>query len=227
MKKKILLTGARGILGKIIRKELKEYSFTPLDLPEVDIKNYDQLIKLLPGHDIIMHFAWDSKHESSFTAGVSTDNSLMANNIYRAAIETDIPRVIMASSIHADDYNLRESDELLSPYRLPSPKDPYGATKVYIEALGRYYAKQKLEVVCLRLGSITTNNNPYNLSSSCRFLTHNDFRELLVLCIEAKNVPNNYTIIYGVSNNTGRIHNIENPFGWVPKENASDKIIKR
>lgn len=225
--KKILLTGSQGILGTIIRKKIRNYLFTPLDLPEANIRNYDQLLELSHGHEIIMHFAWDSKNESSFTTGISFDNPLMAYNVYRVAIEAKIPRVIIASSIHADDYDLRGNDELLSPYRLPSPKNPYGATKVYIEALGRYYAKQGLEVVCLRLGSVTPNNLPYNISSGCRFLTHRDLIELLKCCIEAKNIPDNYVIIYGVSNNTGRVHSIQNPFGWIPKNNALEKVIEK
>lgn len=212
---RILLTGSKGIVGTIVQRELNNYSITSVDLPEVDIRDYDRLLESSFGHNIIMHFAWDSV-ESSFSNIISTDNVLMAYNIYKVAIEAKISRVIMASSIHADNYELRDTNEILSPYRLPIPKTPYGATKVYIEALGRYYAKKGLDVVCIRLGSVTLNNIPSN-GSYARFLAHSDLGELLRCCIKAESISNNYAIIYGISNSTERIHSTENALGWIPQ----------
>jgi len=219
MKNKILITGSRGIIGQVAIRQLGEYFVTEADLPENDVTNLDNLIKISAGHSIIMHFAWDSKIENAYTKETSPKNCLMANNIYNAALVNKIPRVIMASSIHTDDYTIRGRDELLSPYRLPTPKNPYGATKAYIEALGRYFARQGLEVICLRLGSVTPDNKPS--SSSSRFLSNNDFGNLLKCCIKIKKIPNNYSIIYGISNNSNRIHDIANPIGWIPKDDAS------
>jgi hypothetical protein len=49
------------------------------------------------------------------------------------------------------------------------------------------------------------------------WLKHKDCVSLVKACIDAKEVPNRYVIIYGVSNNEGRFHDYRNPFGWKPE----------
>jgi len=39
--------------------------------------------------------------------------------------------------------------------------------------------------------------------------------------LEAKNIPDNFVVMYGMSDNIGRIHDVSNPLGWKPKDSAT------
>ncbi|HEX3732088.1 MAG TPA: NAD(P)-dependent oxidoreductase, partial [Mycobacteriales bacterium] len=152
-----------------------------------------------------------------------SENSLMSFNIYRAAVEAAVPRVIMASSVHADKFVDRASSNLLNPYSLPLPDSPYGAGKCTMESLGRYYANSKgLEVICVRFGGVNSKNVPPDAPYSERqvWLSHRDCANLISRCIDADEIPNNYSIIYGVSRNRDRMHDYTNPLGWEPQDGA-------
>ena len=76
----------------------------------------------------------------------------MFENVYWAALKKGVPRVIMASSVHADDFRGKHS-KLLTVDKYPSPTSPYGAHKVFMEAMEKYYSTRGLEVACIRFGA--------------------------------------------------------------------------
>ena len=95
-----------------------------------------------------------------------------------------------------------------------------------MEALGRFYAKyHRLEVVCIRFGGVNKEDTPSIQEEAYRkiWLSHRDCIELVKTCIEAARIPDNFQIISGISNNSQRVHDYSNPFGWVPKDDA-DKM---
>lgn len=61
---KIIITGAKGVIGRVLTKSLAGYQITPLDLPEKDVTDYQELLKTFPGHKAIIHLAWDTKTEN-------------------------------------------------------------------------------------------------------------------------------------------------------------------
>ena len=220
--KKIVITGANGVIGHVLRKGL-EYQITPLDLPENDVRDYAKLLKKFSGHEVAIHLAWNAQGDD-FRTDVNPDNIFMINNVYRAALEAEVPRVIMASSVHADQFYNWEEQEPMSPNHVAIPNNPYGATKIFMEALGKYYATKGLEVICIRFGGVNQKNNPNKKELHYKkvWLSHDDCIRLIKICITAKKIPNNFLIIYGVSNNTGRIQDYSNPLGWIPKDNSED-----
>lgn len=220
--KRVAITGAKGVIGRVLTKGLSDYKLTFLDLPEVDVRKYEKLLKILPGHDAVIHLAWDTKTENFRSGRINSDNKLMIRNVYKAAIETKVPRVIMPSSVHADNFYDWKGPGLISPNRKPIPDSPYGKSKIYMEKLGRDYAKKGLEVICIRFGWVNLENKPYsnNHHENLVWLSNGDCVGLVKKCIEAKNIPNNFLIIYGVSNNKNRIHDYSNLLGWRPKDNA-------
>ena len=226
MKKRILITGSKGNIGKALSKNLNhDYSLTLVNLPRHDVRNYQQLIKIFSNHDTIIHLAWNSRTENFQSKTMDPDNALMFSNIYKAALETKVPRVIMASSIHADNFYTslkNKSKRLLSPYKKPFPDSPYGADKILMENLGKTYSKKGLEVVCIRIGAIgPRKNKPTEKEGKSIWITHEDFADLIKKIIETRKIPNNYSIVYGISNNKTRIHDYSNPFGWKPKDDSS------
>jgi len=219
MKKKIAITGAKGTVGTILQNGLKglsDYEITPIDLPEKDVRRYEQLLGVLPGHDVVIHLAWNRETVNFKNNKFDPDDALMTINVYKAALETKVPRVIMASSVHADNFYKWRGPELLNSNKIPEPDSIYGATKVFMEAAGRYYASLGLEVVCIRFGGINLENKPPD--DAYIWLSHKDCVSLFKVCIDAQNIPENFLIIYGVSNNKNRIHDYANPLGWVPKD---------
>jgi len=215
--KKILITGSNGRIGKILSNSLQDYKLSLTDLPRVDVRNYKELLRECKSVGAIIHLAWNSKTENFANGKIDPDNSLMFTNVYKAALESKIRRVIMASSVHADDFRNFNGKSLLFPYKVPSPTSPYGADKVFMESLGRYFSKKGLEVVCIRFGAVGY-GKPKDKEGKILWLTNNDCEGLIKKIIRARTIPDNFSIVYGVSNNKNKIHSSANPFGWKPKE---------
>ncbi len=222
--KEVVITGAQGTIGSVLSNGLRDVHITPVDLPEVDIRRYEQLVPFLKDKDAIIHLAWNTNAENSNNKGLDPGNTNMFVNVYRACLENDIPRVIVASSVHADNYYRFFHDhgegELMSPNVIyyVETDSPYGKHKRELEEEGRKRAKQGLEVICIRFGGV----NPQNVPSQkdevqpAVWLSHADCVGLVEHCLGAEKVPDNFVIVYGVSNNARRIHDTSNPFGWKP-----------
>ncbi len=224
MNKKIAITGSHGTIGTILVNGLKNVSITSLAKPEIDIRNYQEVAEQIKDHDVVIHLAWDTKRDNYRTHVYNPDNSIMLYNVYQAAVEQKIPRVIMASSVHADSYYQWLKTSLMSPLQIPTPDSLYGAEKVFMESLGRYYATKGLEVICIRFGGVNKENTPHesNILERKVFLSHRDCCDVIQAIIETNRVPNNFALLYAISNNKGRLHDITNPFGWSPINGANE-----
>lgn len=219
---KILITGSSGTVGTILKSGL-QHDITDFDLPDSSILDFPQLLHALPSHDTVIHLAWATKHDNWLTERLDTSNLQGTFNVLEAAQQAGVKRVIIASSVHTDDFVNHGKEGLLDPYSLPVPDSPYGAAKCMIEALGRYYASAKnLEVICIRLGGVNKENTPPEHPKSERqvWLSQKDCVSLINSCIEADSIPDKYAICYGISNNSDLIHNLENPFNWQPVDSA-------
>lgn len=226
MKERVVITGSKGTIGTVLREGLKEdYEITPLDLPETDVRNYQELLSVVPGHSAIIHLAWDTKTDNFRSGKINPNNAMMFYNVYRAAEQAKVQRVVMASSVHADRFYGWKRPELIRLGEPPIPPDsPYGAHKVFMESLGRYYSTRGLEVVCIRFGGINPQNKPPNEPQEERavWFSHKDCISLINTILKAPSIPNNFFVMYGVSNNSNRMHDISNPLNWLPTENAED-----
>lgn len=224
MKEKLAITGAKGTIGTVLREGLNNnYKITSLDLPETDVRDYQRLLNVLPGHNAVIHLAWNTQVDNFMSENIDPGNTVMFHNVFKAALRTGIPRVIMASSVHADRFDNRKKNRYLNPNQIPIPDSPYGAHKVGMEAMGRYYATQGLQVVCIRFGGVNPSNKPPTEPPHSRavWFSHNDCVSLVRTILEAKNIPDNFVVLYGISDNPGRIHDISNPFNWKPNDSAS------
>ena len=223
MNPRIALTGANGTIGTVLRTGLKGFEIVPLDLPESDVRDPETLLRRFEGCEAVIHLAWDLKTDNWDTGRISPDNARMTFNVYQACVEAKVRRVIMASSVHADDFFGWRGEKPMNADHVPTPTSPYGANKVLMEAMGRYYATRGLEVVCIRFGAVNKNDRPTIGNWDWRkvWLSHGDCTGLVTSCLNAPGVPGRYALIYAISNNTGRIHDWSNPFGWVPKDDSS------
>jgi uronate dehydrogenase len=222
LKEKVAITGANGTIGTVLRSGLADFDIIPVDLPDTDVRDLATLVKLFTGCGAVIHLAWDLGTDNWDTGKINPDNALMTYNVYQACVEAGVPRAIMASSVHADDFMRWKGPGMMTPDRVPTPTSPYGANKVFLEAMGRYYATKGLEVVCVRFGAVNKDNRPTIGKWDWRkaWLSHDDCVGLVRASLMAPRISGNYSVLYGVSNNAQRVHDWGNILGWAPQSDA-------
>ena len=223
----VLITGGNGRAGWVIFEGLKhKFNITTIDInrrdttlqkkiekimrdrirkrktKSINLLNYKKLVKAMQGMDVVMHLAFDMREADE--ERIIPENKTMLENVLEAAKETGIKRVIIPSSIEADDFR---SGKTMTIERKPEPQTMYGITKVYSEMLGKYYSNF-FEVICIRLGHLQTDNQDVISIKKA------DFVNLIDQCLTQK-VPA-YSLFYAVSEHPKRIHSVENPLGWKP-----------
>jgi len=219
--KKVLITGSKGVVGKILTKGLnKFYYLFSVDLPEFDVRSYETIVKLSKGKDSIIHLAWNTKRENGNAIKEDPDNTTMCKNIYSAALENKVPRVIISSSVHATNYESLIKQGIVSVKEELDSLKVYGRHKRFLEKEGKKYASRGLEVICVRLGGICGEHEKPWMGLKRDGLAYPDLINLFKACIDADVVLDNYSLIYGVSKNGESLFDLSNHFNWKPQFNA-------
>jgi len=224
--KKILITGANGTIGQVLQAGLQNYHVTTVNFPHNDLRKYESLSEIMSGHSAIIHLAWDYTKDTFDTGTYSDDNMRMFCNVYQFATARKVPRIIMASSVHADTFDNWKGPGYLSPNRIPDPKSVYGVNKVWMETMGRFVATKGVDVVCVRFGAVRIDDTAHPDSEQERavFLSRADCVSLIDAVLVAETIPGDFALIYGVSDNARRIHDLTNPFHWFPKDKAEGHL---
>lgn len=206
----VLLTGAAGGLGTLMRALLPAYGYELrlLDLAPVegepdaitaDLSDRKALREAVRGVDAVIHLAGISL-ESTF------DKIVRANiegtyNLYEAAREEGVGRIVFASSNHAIGYTPRpEPGDPLIPVDTPRRPDTfYGLSKSFGEDLAQlYWDKHALETVSVRIGSCFP--EPTSVRMLSVWMSPADGARLFHAALTAKAVG--HTVVYGSSANT-------------------------
>ncbi|WP_305821577.1 NAD-dependent epimerase/dehydratase family protein [Massilia brevitalea] len=206
--KRILLTGAAGGLGKVLRDRIKPWTEVVRlsdiadlgearegeELVQCDLADKDAVLKLLDGVDAVLHFGGIST-EKAFEP-IMQANILGVANLYEALHKAGTRRVIFASSNHAIGYHpVTTVLDANSPTR---PDSYYGLSKVFGEQMSRYYYDRfGIETVCIRIGSSFP--EPANKRMMSTWFSYDDLTELLRCALFAPRVG--HTIVYGMSDN--------------------------
>jgi uronate dehydrogenase len=232
--KKIVLTGAAGRLGSYLREPLTKLCDELLssDMIDVgtlypresflkaDLSKLDQMTALLKGADMVVHFG--AIGDEAPIDQILSSNIVGAYNIWEAAFQNGVKRVVYASSIHAVGmYPKTEFIGVDVPHR---PDTFYGLAKCFAEDLGRmYWEKRGIEAVCLRILSCAKVTNARALGS---WLSYDDLVHLVTRAIDTPVVG--FSIIYGVSNNDrAPVDNSAAQFlGYRPKDNAEQFAVE-
>ena len=208
--RRILLTGAAGGLGKVLREQLAAHADIvrvsdrePLapakpneEAIQCDLSDRQAVHALVEGVDAIVHFGGISV-ESKFDS-ILQSNIVGAFNIYEAARKHGVKRVVFASSNHVTGFY--KQTERISPEDPVRPDGLYGVSKAFGENLSRfYYDRHGIETACLRIGSSFPTVKDRRMMHT--FLSYDDLGELVRRALFAANLG--HTVVYGVSNNVG------------------------
>ncbi|PSP52202.1 NAD(P)-dependent oxidoreductase [Halobacteriales archaeon QH_3_68_24] len=171
---RIAVTGAAGSVGREALRGLVDHDVTALTHREhddidgevVEVTDPDSIGPALSGHDVVVHLAGNPSPEAEW------DSVLQVNidgtcNVYEAALEHDLDRVVFASTNHVSQMHgigdRTRPETMAADAPTVRPEDPtrpdsyYAVSKVSGEALGSYYAdRHGLEVVDLRIGWLLT-----------------------------------------------------------------------
>ena len=226
---RLLLTGAAGGLGRVLRPRLKRHCevLRVSDLADLGpaaageevqparLEDGAAIHALLEGVSAVVHLG-----------GVSTeqpfDPILQANivgihHLYEAARLHRVPRIVYASSNHVTGFY--RQDEVVSPRDPMRPDGYYGLSKAYGELLSRFYFdRHGIETVCLRIGSSFP--APRDRRMLATWLSYDDLERLVVASLTAPVVG--HSVVYGVSDNTTTwwINDSARHLGFRPKDSS-------
>ncbi|TCR66392.1 NAD(P)-dependent oxidoreductase [Bosea sp. BK604] len=226
--KRILITGAAGGLGQMLRPELKDMAeiirlssrrrleptgpheeFMPCDLadaPAVD--------RLLEGVDAVVHMGGQAS-EAPWDVILSA-NIIGAINLWEAARKAGTQRIIFASSNHA--IGLYTRDDRLDHNSPAKPDGRYGLSKAFGEDLASLYAhKHGIRAMCMRIGS--TFPKPKSRRMLSTWMSYPDMVQMTKIGLTADYL---YEIVYGVSDNDRNWWDNSNAYrlGFRPQDNA-------
>lgn len=222
-KKRIVIIGGCGVIGKIITPILsKKYEITIFDLPEilpkndfeysqVDVSNYKQLIENMPLHTdaLINLVALPEKPALADSVEfVSMVNAYVVGsyNVLLAASQLKIKKVVLASTNHVTGFYEKDGKSILkrciTTFDYPMVDSVYGAMKLFAEQTGRLFSEQYgISVICLRIGTVVSDQIGFLLSnerSRRTLLSHADTVNIFGLAIETNK---KYGVYNAVSNN--------------------------
>ncbi len=207
---RLLLTGAGGGLGKVLRPRLAAFAdvLRVSDLEAAltgeaaaheevrpcNLADRAAMDALIAGCDAIVHLG-----------GVSVERPfeeiLEANikgifHVYEAARRHGVKRVVFASSNHVTGFY--RQDEKIDARDLRRPDGYYGLSKSYGEDMAQFnFDRYGIETVSIRIG--WSFPEPKDRRSLASWLSYDDLSELLRCCLFTPDVG--HTVVYGMSDN--------------------------
>lgn len=217
LKPRVLITGGCGKIGSYFARFISaKYPLRVVDKVVWDVKKLGPLSgesyifdlqdleacrKACANMDWVIHLAADASPEADFADSLLTNNIVATYNMFRAAHDAGCKRFIFASSAHVvAAYPADVQVKVNMPVR---PKNLYGVSKCFGEALAAYFAfNEDLPSVVLRIGA-------YLFPEECKqgvgadeldaFLSPDDFNELLLKCLETPDII--FAIAHAISDN--------------------------
>ncbi len=205
---RILLTGAAGNLGKVLRDRLKRYAdvvrisdiadLGPAGAKEevvpCDLSDAKAVHALVAGVDAIVHLGGVSV-ERPFEE-ILPANIQGTYHLYEAARRHGVRRIVFASSNHVIGFY--KQGEVLDADSPPRPDGYYGVSKAFGEQLGSFYFdRYGIETVALRIGSSFPEAKDRRMLVT--WLGYDDLEQLIKRAVFVPEVG--FTIVYGASAN--------------------------
>jgi uronate dehydrogenase len=227
---KVLITGAAGDVGSRLRHLLKDtYRLRLSDLKrptglapgedfvQADLADVAALDKAVAGVEGIVHLGGFSI-EGTWPM-ILHANIIGCYNLFEAAHQHGVKRVVFASSNHAVGFYPRSRRiGVNAPVR---PDTRYGMSKAFGEAVGALYAfKHGLRVTCIRIGNVA--DQPADRRRLSVWLKPEDLVQLVRIGLEHPDIR--YEIFFGASDNARGFWDNDAAFryGYRPLGKAED-----
>jgi uronate dehydrogenase len=235
MRERILITGPGGRVGTRIAPLLREqfalrlFDSKPLEsqgddeVIQGDIRDAEQLERACRGVAAMIHLA-AVPDEDDFHTRLLPMNLVGVYHAFEAARRAGVPKVIFASTGQTVlEYG---PGVWVTPEMPPRPATVYAATKLFGEALARYYVDvHGLAIICIRIcwfqgyDSADLRTQP---DMSPKWCSPRDLTQLIVKSVRS---DVRFAIFFGLSNNAGRYWDIRNArdlVGYDPQDDASE-----
>jgi uronate dehydrogenase len=206
--KRLLLTGAAGGLGRVLRPRLKVCCdvLRVSDIAELGsaapgeevrhaaLQDKAAVMSLLDGVEAAVHLGAIST-EQPFEA-ILQANIVGTFHLYEAARVLGTRRIVFASSNHVTGFH--KQSQTISPLDPMRPDGYYGLSKAYGENLAQFYwDRYGIETVSLRIGSSFP--EPADRRMLATWMSYDDLERLVLAALSAPVVG--HTVIYGMSDN--------------------------
>lgn len=264
----ILITGASGLIGTAVWRNLSDspdrYVLTGFDLvPDPsksrsvvtgNVNDFAAVRKAVEGRDQVVHLGanagagdlWDRIRES---------NLIGTYNVFEAARQAGVKRIVFASTGQVT-WNYEQEPPLADVIAGRHPGQPggyrkiahtwpvrpsglYAASKVWGEALGRYYSDvHGISVLVIRFSAVNRPDTPQNPTENINpgdvdapqersfslWTSQRDAAQLVRLCVDAPESLK-FDIFYSGSDNRWGVRDIshaERVLGYRPQDKAED-----
>lgn len=179
MSRRILVTGSSGRIGQQAVRALQadgwhviglDRTAPPADRPDElilgELTDPDAVARAMQGTSCVVHLAAAPDddplpetigslppEEDNFLTQLVPANLIGPVIVLKAAVRAGVPRIMLASSGQVIDGWLADETARVDATTWPAPRYLYACTKVYLEALGRVFAKKyQRQVLAVRLG---------------------------------------------------------------------------
>jgi nucleoside-diphosphate-sugar epimerase len=261
--KTVLVTGAAGHVGQVFRRyygdpDKSGYQLRLTDRVDViqadpgqvvvvaELTDYKAVLAAMVGVDAVVHLAADTRGSAPW-ASVLPNNIDATYNVFEAAREAGVRRIVYASTHHVCGYALGEDGACGTPGLSAVPIRPdslYAVSKAFAEALARHYVDRfGLSVICLRIGSCHGGDDAESQRSRAQrmresgagfpyggrehagiWISNRDMAQLIYRSLETDVA---YGIYYGASGNTPVVLDINrarDELGYVPQDDVSELL---
>ncbi len=226
----VLVTGAAGGVGRYLRAGLAgRYALRLSDRVVIedlgpgesfvaaDLADMGAVRRAVAGVDAIVHLG-------GFSVEGDWDTILHANligthNLYEAAREAGVSRVVFASSNHAVGFY--ERSRTIDDTVYPRPDSRYGLSKVFGEGLASLYAdKYGVTSMCIRIGNV--DERPRDVRRLAIWISPRDIAQLVRIGVEHPDIR--FEIVYGMSDNARAWWDNSNAYrlGYAPRDRSED-----
>jgi nucleoside-diphosphate-sugar epimerase len=259
MTERVAVTGANGLVGRILVDGLApHFDIRPVTRTRpmpggvvAGLDDRDALVAAFEGCAAVVHLAAAATLEATFH-DVLEANVVGVHNVFEAAVRAGVRRVVFASSNHVvGGYEVDHAPGIYDLDGAPTiaeddvvrPDSYYGASKVFGEALARYYHdRHGLSVACLRIGSVRADNDPYGHTvlrsaqwlplddaqrmarSRATWMSHRDCVELFRCALSS---ATDWVVCFGTSANPRLLWSLDRAraeLGFAPKDGAPAEL---